>query len=52
MGAQGSSVSVTVNHDEIFQKDLEIQRLQIKVRQSLPVCLCSLDHFLFLARLI
>jgi len=30
---QGSSVSVTVNHDEIFQKDLEIQRLQIKVHE-------------------
>jgi len=30
---QGSSVSVTVNHDEIFQKDLEIQRLQLKVHE-------------------
>ena len=48
MGAQGSSVSVTVNHDEIFQKDLEIQRLQIKVRNH-SLSVCSLDHLLFLA---
>lgn len=32
--SQGSSVGATVGHDEIFQKDLEIQRLQIKVHEQ------------------
>merc|ERR1711988_740598 len=32
--SQGSSTTVTVNHDDVFQKDLEIQRLQIKVHEQ------------------
>merc|ERR1712072_265454 len=30
----GPTVRATANHDEVFQKDLEIQRLQIKVHEQ------------------